>query len=136
MQSNLVALKVTVKVITPLSRMIFFMDCRNEQPVIYYKSRVAVVLWMEDIFMSKYEFSLQQEILLEKGAAVLGDLFRYKRQNKIIEKTHPISVMYSLVWSAKQDILLAASESDLAEIEGQFNLASRFLAGVEAHANA
>lgn len=86
--------------------------------------------------MSKYEFSLQQEILLEKGAAVLGDLFRYKRQNKIIEKTHPISVMYSLVWSAKQDILLAASESDLAEIEGQFNLASRFLAGVEAHANA
>lgn len=86
--------------------------------------------------MSKYEFSLQQEVLLEKGAAVLGDLFRYKRQNKITEKTHPISVMYSLVWSAKQDILLAASESDLAEIEGQFNLASRFLAGVEAHANA
>lgn len=86
--------------------------------------------------MSKYEFSLQQEVLWEKGAAVLGDLFRYKRQNKITENTHPISVLYSLVWSAKQDILLATSESDLAEIEGQFNLANRFLAGIEARANA
>ena len=86
--------------------------------------------------MSKYEFSLQQEVLLEKGAAVLGDLFLYKRKNKITENTHPISILYSLIWSAKQDILTVSSESDLAKIEGQFNLAAQFLRNVEAGANA
>lgn len=86
--------------------------------------------------MSKYEFSLRQEVLLEKGAAVLGDLFRYKRQNKITEKKDTISLMYSLVWSAKQDILLANSESDLAQIEGKFDFANSLLAEIEAPANA
>ena len=86
--------------------------------------------------MSKYEFSLRQEVLLEKGAAVLGDLFRYKRQNKITEKTHPISAMYSLIWKAKQDVLLADSEADLAKIEGQFNLANQVLTEIEASVNA
>lgn len=86
--------------------------------------------------MSRYEFSLRQEILLEKGASVLGDLFRYKRENRVEESAHPISVMYSLVWAAKQDILLAKSEAELEQIEGQFDLAGRFLNGVEAGANA
>lgn len=86
--------------------------------------------------MSKYEFSLRQEVLLEKGAAVLGDLFRYKRQNKIAEKAHLIAAMYSLVWSAKQDILLANSESDLAQIEGKFDFANSLLDEIEAPANA
>jgi len=60
--------------------------------------------------MSQYEFSLRQEVLLEKGAAVLGNLFQYKRQQQIVEETHPIAVMYSLVWAAKQDILTAKTE--------------------------
>ena len=85
--------------------------------------------------MSRYEFSLRQEVLMEKGAAVLGDLFHYKRQKQIAEETHPIAVMYSLVWAAKQDILTAKTESALERIEGQFDLANRFLAGIEAGAN-
>lgn len=86
--------------------------------------------------MSQYEFSLRQEVLLEKGAAVLCDLFQYKRQQQIVEETHPIAVMYSLVWAAKQDILTAKTEAALEQIEGQFNLADRFLTGIEAGANA
>ena len=86
--------------------------------------------------MSRYEFSLRQEVLLEKGASVLGDLFQYKRQQQIAEDTHPISIMYSLVWAAKQDILTAKTEAALEQIEGQFDLANRFLAGVAAGTNA
>lgn len=52
--------------------------------------------------MSKYEFSLQQEVLLEKGAAVLGDLFRYELINGISMQQDPITVMHDLVWSAKR----------------------------------
>ena len=85
--------------------------------------------------MSRYEFSLRQEVLLEKGAAVLGDLFQYKRQQQIANETHPISVMYSLVWAAKQDILTAKTEAVLEQIEGKFDLANCFLTGVEAGAN-
>ena len=77
--------------------------------------------------MSRYEFSLLQEVLLEKGAGVLGDLSRYKRQNGITERTHPVAILYSLVWNAKQDILSAKSKEELDRIEGQFNLANQFL---------
>lgn len=85
--------------------------------------------------MSRYEFSLRQEVLLEKGAAVLGDLFQYKQQKQIMEKTHPVAVMYSLIWAAKRAVLAAETEAALEQIEGQFNLADRFLAGMEAGAN-
>jgi len=81
--------------------------------------------------MSRYEFSLRQEVLLEKGASVLGNLFRYKRENHITDNSHPVTIMYSLVWSAKQDILMAQSESALDQIEGQFNLANSFISEVE-----
>ena len=60
---------------------------------------------MEVYFMGKYEFSLRQEVLLEKGASVLGDLFRFKRQHGITDQADPISVLYGLVWSAKQERL-------------------------------
>ena len=82
--------------------------------------------------MSQYDFSLRQEVLLEKGAAVLGDLFQYQRKNHIDSPQDPVSVMFSLIWNAKQDILLADSEADLNEIEGQFNLANQFLINLEA----
>ena len=90
--------------------------------------------------MGKYEFSLRQEVLLEKGAlsaqagflvkgaSVLGDLFRFKRQHGITDQADPISVLYGLVWSAKQEILISETETELEQIEGQFNLANRFIA--------
>ena len=86
--------------------------------------------------MSTYEFSLRQEVLLEKGASVLGDLFRYEQEQNLSDQSHPITVMYDLVWAAKQDILVAKSEIELAQIEGQFDLANRFLTGIEAAAHA
>lgn len=85
--------------------------------------------------MSGYEFSLRQEVLLEKGASVLGDLFRLKRETER-DRRHPLSVMYGLVWSAKQDILTAKTETELAQIEGQFDLANRFLVGIESEPHA
>ena len=85
--------------------------------------------------MSGYEFSLRQEVLLEKGASVLGDLFRLKRETER-DRRHPLSVMYGLVWSAKQDILTAKTETELAQIEGQVDLANRFLVGIESEPHA
>ena len=85
--------------------------------------------------MSKYEFSLRQEVLLEKGASVLGDLFRFKRRHGITDQTDPISVLYGLIWSAKQDILISKTESELEQIEGQFDLASRFITKIERSTN-
>ena len=67
------------------------------------------------------------EVLLEKGASVLGDLFRFKRQHGITDQADPISVLYGLVWSAKQEILISETETELEQIEGQFNLANRFI---------
>ena len=81
--------------------------------------------------MNKYEFSLRQEVLLEKGASVLGDLFRFKRRHGITDQSDPISVLYGLVWSAKQDILISETETELNWIEGQFNLADRFITKIE-----
>ena len=66
--------------------------------------------------MNSYEFSLWQEVLLEKGASVLGDLFRLKR--------------YGLVWSAEQDILMSQTESELDQIKGQFNLVNNFVSKI------
>lgn len=77
--------------------------------------------------MSRYEFSLLQEVLMEKGAGVLGDLSSYKHRNGIVDRDDPVSVLYSIVWNAKQDILSARSEKELDQIEGQFNLANQFL---------
>jgi hypothetical protein len=85
--------------------------------------------------MSRYEFSLRQEVLMEKGAAVLGDLFRYERNQNLSDRSHPVAVLYDLVWSAKQNILLAESETDLTLIEGQFALADQFLNRIEVGGN-
>lgn len=68
---------------------------------------------------------------MEKGASVLGNLYHYERE----QQSQPVQLMYDLVWSAKQDILLATSEKELDRIEGQFDLAGRFLSGIEAGGN-
>ena len=85
--------------------------------------------------MDRYEFSLRQEVLLEKGASILGDLFRIKRRHGITDRSDPISVLYSLIWSAKQDILISETEPELEQIEGQFNLAGCFIKKIEETAN-
>ena len=82
--------------------------------------------------MSKYEFSLRQEVLMEVGASVLGDLFRYCEEKNIESKLDPVSILYGLVWNAEQDILLSKTEAELEQIEGQFHLARNFLSGLEA----
>ena len=57
--------------------------------------------------MSNYEFSLRQEVLLEKGADILGSLFHFARNNHISpsDKKDPVNVVYGLVWNAKSSIL-------------------------------
>lgn len=51
--------------------------------------------------MNHYECSLLQEVLMEKGAGVLGDLSRYKRRKGIVDRNDPVAVLYSIVWNAK-----------------------------------
>ena len=78
--------------------------------------------------MSNYEFSLRQEVLLEKGADILGSLFHFARNNHISpsDKKDPVNVVYGLVWNAKSSILGAD------QIETQFDFARKFYAGIEA----
>ena len=81
--------------------------------------------------MSKYEFSLRQEVLMEVGASILGDLFRYSEEHGIEDETDPVNILYNLIWNAKQDIILTKTERELEQIEGQFRLARNFLSGLE-----
>lgn len=81
--------------------------------------------------MTRYEFSLRQEVLLKKGVSILADLFRYAQEKNLTEQDHPVQVIYDLAWTAKSDILLATSEKDLDRIEGQFNLTKKFLSRIE-----
>lgn len=80
--------------------------------------------------MNSYEFSPRQEVLLEKGTSVLGNLFRLKWQRGITDREDPVSILYGLVWSAKQDILMSQTESELYQIEGQFNLVKLFVSKI------
>ena len=81
---------------------------------------------------SRYEFSLRQEVLLEKGAGILGSLSRYGQRNgvAVADRDHPINVMYHLVSKAKHDVLMAETELDLVKIEAQFDLAKQFAAAI------
>ena len=84
--------------------------------------------------MSNYEFSLRQEVLLEKGADILGALFHLARSKHISlsDKHDPINVVYGLVWDAKNNILGADTEADLHHIETQFDFARRFYSEIVA----
>lgn len=61
---------------------------------------------MEGCRMTRYEFSLRQEVLLEKGAFILADLFRCEQEMNLTGLIHSVQVMCELLWTAKQDILL------------------------------
>ena len=82
--------------------------------------------------MDKYEFSLRQEVLREKGASVIGDLFRLEDKNHIADDaSHPVNILHDLVWDAKQDIISARTYGELDKIEGQFDLAISFIRTLE-----
>ena len=68
---------------------------------------------------------------MEVGASILGDLFRYSEENKIENDADPVNILYYLIGSAKQDIVLSQTEEELEQIEGQFCLARNFLSGLE-----
>lgn len=74
-----------------------------------------------------YEMTLRKEVLLEKGAAVLADLFQYKQNNSIKDDLHPVSIMFTLVYNAKEDIVGAKTDADLDHIDGKFEMAKEFL---------
>ena len=76
--------------------------------------------------MNGYELTLRKEVLLEKAAGILGDLFRYEQENHIEDDTHPVSIMFSLVWNVKEDIVSTASNAELDRIDGKLDMASSF----------
>lgn len=84
--------------------------------------------------MNCYEFSLRQEVLLEKGADILGTLSRFGPRNNISpeNESDPINVMYALVWNIKRGILGTQTDSELDQIETLFDFARRFTAGIGA----
>ena len=83
--------------------------------------------------MNSYELSLRQEVLLEKGADILGAISRIGRKNNISpeNKSDPINVMYALVWNIKRGVLGAKTDSELDRIESLFDCASCFSSAIE-----
>ena len=79
-----------------------------------------------------YEMTLRKEVLLEKGAAVLAELLRYKQSNHIEDDFHPVSIIFALVWNAKEEILAAKNDADLDRIDGKFDMASSFATDIAA----
>lgn len=75
-----------------------------------------------------YDFTLKQEVLMEKGADVQGELFRFQRNAPSAALNKSAGILYELVGIAKHDILTAKSESDLSRIEGKFDLARSYAA--------
>ena len=81
--------------------------------------------------MTTREFSFRQELLLVKGAEVIGDYMRYENKMNLNDAKNPICILHDLVWSAKQDILAATTPEELNKIEGKFILADQILKSVE-----
>lgn len=61
--------------------------------------------------MYEYPLHLRQEVLLEKGAAVLAELSRREQSARD----------YETVWRAKRELLLTSSEAELQRVEEQFD---------------
>ena len=86
--------------------------------------------------MTLYELAFEGEILMEKGADVMGDLFRYSKSLPAGEDRTVLTVLSDLVWGAKRDVLMAKTEKELAMIEGKFDLVRDCLQKLEERANA
>ena len=74
--------------------------------------------------MTTREFSFRQELLLEKGAEVIGDYMRYENKMNLNDEKNPICILHDFVWNAKQDILASTTPEELDKIEG-IGLSSR-----------
>ena len=81
--------------------------------------------------MTTREFSFKQELLLEKGAAVIGDYMRYENKMDLNDVKNPICILHDFVWNAKQDILASTTPEELDKIEGKFILADQMLKALE-----
>lgn len=78
--------------------------------------------------MSAYEIAFKGEILMEKGAEVSADLYRFTQGNPDGENGDGVAVaLRRLIWAAKQQILAAETEMDLVRIEAKFDLARDIL---------
>lgn len=77
--------------------------------------------------MTTRNISFRQELLLEKGAAVIGDYMRYENKMNLNDEKNPICILHDIVWEAKQDILAATTLDELDKIEGKFILAEQLL---------
>ena len=76
--------------------------------------------------MNDYELTLRKEVMTEKAAGILGDLFRYAQENQIEDNTNPVNIMFSLLWNAKEDIISATSGVELDRIDGKLDIALSF----------
>ena len=86
--------------------------------------------------MSAYEIAFEGEILMEKGAEISADLYRYTQTAAGSDTINEVAVaLRKLIWAAKQQILAAESEMDLARIEAKFDLARDILTMVGETAN-
>ena len=85
--------------------------------------------------MSAYEIAFEGEILMEKGAEISADLFRYSQTVSDTDNRNLVLALKRLIWAAKQQILAAESEMDLARIEAKFDLARDILTMVGEKAN-
>ena len=77
------------------------------------------------------EFSFRQELLLEKGAAVIGDCMRYESKMNIKDEKNPVCILHDFVWKAKQNILASTTSEELDKIEGKFILADQMMKTLE-----
>lgn len=78
-----------------------------------------------------YEFTLKQEVLMEKGADVQGEVFRFQRQAPSASLGKATGILYELVGVAKHDILTAKNESELNCIESKFDFARSYITELE-----
>ena len=83
------------------------------------------------ISVTTREFSFRQELLLEKGAAVIGDYMRYENRMNLNDDKNPICILHDFVWNAKQDILASTTPEELDKIEGKFIIADQMLKSLE-----
>ena len=81
--------------------------------------------------MDGYELTLRKEVLLEKAAGILGDLFRLQQNSSDRGIAEAASVMFSLVGGEKNNILMVEDVSALDGIEHKFDLSQRFTAELE-----
>ena len=81
--------------------------------------------------MNAYELTLRKEVMLEKAAGILGELFRFQQSTSDTGTSRAAQILFDLVGDAKNGILLANDAAALDAIEGKFDLSKRFVSELE-----